>query len=103
MHTMLALVKVDPDKARKRIIDAFVKGEAHYQRAAALLDCHHHSYTRWAEMLGIKKELEKLEAKAEKEGWHHGVHGGAQFHKEAGAQVKAARTRKKNKKKLAKS
>lgn len=91
LHKMRSMIEIEPEAARKEMIDAFVKAKCHYQDASDIIGCKPHTFTRWARLLGIKEKLEKLEAKAEKEGWHHGRKGGAGFHKNPELRVKRAR------------
>lgn len=98
-HRMMSIIEIDPDSARKEIVAAFVKAQCHYKETAEILGCKSHTVTRWARALGIKDELAKIEARAEKEGWHHGKKGGAGYHRDPELRVKRAlRTRKKRKK-----
>lgn len=69
---LLALITIDPKAAKKEILDAFREAKANRIDTAKALGCHHHTLTRWCEELGIREELDKLEKKALKEGWHHG-------------------------------
>ena len=78
-HQMAALIQVDPTKAKKQIVDAYVKAKCHFGEAAKALGCHQHTLGRWAEALGIQEQLKKIAERALKEGWHHGRRGGAGF------------------------
>lgn len=94
-HKIRALIEVDPAKAKAMILEAFEKAKCHYARAAKILGCETHSVTRWADQLGIREKLQKLEDRAEKEGWHHGSKGGAGYHTNPELRAKrASRTRK---------
>lgn len=94
-HKMRALIELSPGEAKEMIISAFKKAKCHYAVAAKILGCKQHSVTRWARILGIHEKLEQIEARAEREGWHHGRKGGAGFHKDPEARArKASRTRK---------
>lgn len=91
------MIEVDPNTAREELISAFKKAKCHYQKAADILGCKSHTFTRWARLLGIKEKLEAMEERAEKEGWHHGQKGGAGHHKDPELRVKRAiRTRRAN-------
>ncbi len=102
LHRMRSLIEVSPDVAKKEILKAFKQAKCHYQETGDLLGCNQHTVTRWARMLGIKEELDAMEERAKEEGWFHGRHGGAGYHKNPELRAKRAkRTRAANKKKAA--
>ncbi len=70
-HQLAALIEVDPKAAAKQICDAYVEGKASQRDAAAVLGVNESTYYRWVKLLDLSAALEKLKAKAKKEGWHH--------------------------------
>ncbi len=72
MQKIRALIEVDPARAKEAIRQAFRKAKASRADAAAELGAGRAAFARWVERLGMGPELERLEAKAKKEGWHHG-------------------------------
>lgn len=96
-HKMRALIELKPNEAKETILDAFTKAKCHYQETAKILGCEMHSVTRWADLLGIRDKLRRIEERARKEGWHHGREGGAGYHKDPEDRArKASRTRRRN-------
>jgi len=81
-HTFAALIQVAPEKASKQLVATFKANKCHYGRTCKSLGCSPQTLARWTKQLDIKGELEAMEQKAQAEGWHHGIHGGAQFHKD---------------------
>lgn len=91
-HILRSLIEVDPKKAKVKIFGAFTKAQCHYGETAKILGCEAHSVSRWAEKLGIREILRKIEARALREGWHHGRKGGGGYHKDPVARMEKART-----------
>jgi hypothetical protein len=69
---MAALILVDPKAAAKQVLDAFVKAKTSRRGAADILGCNERTFANWAKAL--KVDLDKVEARAKREGWHHGRH-----------------------------
>jgi hypothetical protein len=98
MRHLMALIEINPVQAKREIIEAFVACKCHYGRTHKKLGCSVQSLARWVRALGIKERLVAIEQKALNEGWHHGIHGGAQYHRnKAAAAAKRELTRRTNK------
>lgn len=76
MHKMAAMIMVDPAKARREILVAFRNAGASRGDAAVNLGATRNTFARWVEALGLVDELAEVEARAVKQGWHHGRVGG---------------------------
>jgi hypothetical protein len=74
--TMTSLIADDPDKARSRILAAFRCARCSRQDAAVLMGVSKRSLARWIVALEMTEKLSLLEAKAIRDGWHHGRVGG---------------------------
>lgn len=102
-HHMLALIELRPEEARRKIVATFRSAKCHYGQTAKALGCSHGTLNRWLATLGVKQACQELEKKAEEEGWHHGIHGGAQYHRDkAAAAAKRVISTAKTKKRKAK-
>ena len=76
-HEISALIRVgNRAKAKEHILNALRASKMHKGDAVKRLRCAHTTYLFWVEQLGLAKVIEVLEAKAKKEGWHHGRKGG---------------------------
>lgn len=91
-HELGSLIEYKPKEATERILNALREAKAHKADAAKLLGCSHGTLLRWIAKLGIGPQIDKLVAKAEREGWHHGRTGGRP---RGSVKVKAARPAKK--------
>lgn len=75
-HVIAALIVADPKQARARLIERLRKARMHKGDCAAAIGCAHSTLLRWIRKLRLEPEIEKLEARARREGWHHGRVGG---------------------------
>jgi transposase len=75
-HDLSALIEAKPKEAAERIMVALRQAKAHKADAAKRLGCSHQTLLRWIAKLGIGAQVDKLIARAEREGWHHGRTGG---------------------------
>ncbi len=71
-NTTGLLVRLDPKRAKGLILDAFRRAKAHHGDAAKLLDCSSSTLNSWMRTLGLGDEMDRMTAKAKREGWHHG-------------------------------
>lgn len=76
MHELTAMIRINPAGARTKILDALREAGMHKGRAATALECRHQTLTQWIERLELGAEVEKMTARALKDGWHHGNVGG---------------------------
>lgn len=73
---MTALIQLNPDEARKRILEALKKSGFNRTNAVAQFGCSPWTFIKWIERLDLTDAIVKLETKAKKEGWYIGRHGG---------------------------
>lgn len=73
---ILALIIADPAKAKTKILVALQATGMHMVEAAKRLGCDNSTLLRWIDRLGMKRDVERMRARAEREGWHHKKHGG---------------------------
>jgi hypothetical protein len=66
------LVRLDPKRASKVILDAFRKAKTHHGETAKLLDCSTSTLNAWMRVLQLKPTMDEMIEKAKKQGWHHG-------------------------------
>ncbi len=64
-----AMMTLDPDRAKMKLIAAFTKARCLRMEAGAILGVNNQTFSRWARKLGV--QLDKLEERARKEGWFH--------------------------------
>jgi hypothetical protein len=79
MYRPLALtaqVHNEPKKARGAIIAAFKRAACNRETTAIVLKISKRSLSRYIELLEMTEELDALESKAIRDGWHHGSVGG---------------------------
>lgn len=75
-HEISALIRVAPKEAEKKVLAALRARKMHKGDASKLLGCAHSTLIDWIRLLGLAPKIEKLDAQAKKEGWHHGRNGG---------------------------
>ena len=69
---MTAVVKVNPTKARVDILRAYEKTKCDLTAVSVLLGCSYNTLQRWVVALNLQPQLDRLKARALREGWHHG-------------------------------
>lgn len=75
-HEISALIRVQPKEAAKKVLAFLKDAKMHKGDAARQIGCAHSTLISWIRQLELAPEIEKLEAKAKKDGWHHGRVGG---------------------------
>ena len=68
---MTAVVRVNPAKARLDILRAYEKSRCDLTATSVLLDCSYNTLQKWVTALALQPRLDKLKARALREGWHH--------------------------------
>lgn len=63
------LVKFKPSEAKEKILAALREAKTNKGQAIKLLDCTYSTLYRWFDELDMRGDVEKLEARAAKEGW----------------------------------
>lgn len=71
-----ATVRFQPDKARDCVLEKFREAGANLKETAKLFGVSYRTMHRWIETLDVQDRLEKLRAKAIREGWHRADPGG---------------------------
>ena len=69
------LAQVDPEEAKRRIVEALQASGCHRDEAASAMGCSKHTLWRWIVSLDLEATITKLEKRAVREGWHHGKRG----------------------------
>jgi len=75
-HEITALIRVNPEEAKRRILAALRETGMHKALAAKKIGCAHSTLIAWIAQLEMAKAIDTLVAKAQKEGWHHDRKGG---------------------------
>jgi hypothetical protein len=68
---MSALALVNKAEARKRVMSALEKHKVHKGKAAASLGLSYVALRDFVRQLGLEREVERLAARAKREGWFH--------------------------------
>ncbi len=76
------LIKVHPNQAKVKILDALRKAKMHKGNAAVILGCRHATLLDWLTVLDLHKTVERMIVQAKREGWFHGRVGGRPSHQE---------------------
>ena len=66
---MTHLIALSPKKAAEQILAAYRVAGASLKDAAKLLDCTERTLHRWVDRLELRPEIDKLTARAMREGW----------------------------------
>lgn len=80
-YQLAHLIHIDPEAAKKQILDVMRAEKMHMTNTAAKIGCTHGTLLGWIARLdaikGVKmtEAIASLKAKAEKEGWHWVNHG----------------------------
>ena len=76
VHEVNALISVDPEKAKSRILTALKKSKWHKEDAAKILDCNYVTLLRWITRLRLEKKIASETKFAKKAGTFHDRKGG---------------------------
>lgn len=75
-HEINALISIDPNLAKQRILATLREAKMHRGLAAEKLGCNYATLHRWIKRLELDGSIAFLAAKAKREGWFHGRTGG---------------------------
>lgn len=76
IHEVNALISVDPEKAKAKILAALKKAKWHKEDAAKVLDCNYVTLLRWITRLRMEKKIASETKLAKKAGTFHDRKGG---------------------------
>lgn len=68
-HEINVLIFLDPEAAKKKILNALKKAGMRKGDAAVLLKCSHATLIRWIDRLELQVKIEELQEVAKSEGW----------------------------------
>ena len=86
-------MQLQPEAAKKKLIDALKKNGVHLGNTAEALGISYNTFLRWVEQLQLGETIKQLKIKAEKEGWRH-TQNTPSTGRPAGAKDKTPRTRR---------
>lgn len=69
-HDINAMIFLNQESAKKRILDVLKKTKMHKGEAAKELGCSHATLLRWIARLQLDEAIDKLQARAHEKGWH---------------------------------
>lgn len=69
-----AVIEADPGAARELLLSAFREAKANRAGAARIMEVSAITFSRWVDKLDLRKEIDAIEARAHREGWHHQRH-----------------------------
>lgn len=72
IHKLTHLIHSDPQAARAIIAKTLRENGMNKTRTALALGCGHATMLRWISQLGMNAEIDRMNGRSVKEGWHHG-------------------------------